>query len=101
MQNFTHELRPPTDEPLTFPLADVARLIPCSERWLTEQVRGGRIPGRKIGRHWRMTKADIDAALDSFRVSPESGRKTVAPQQDSAPGALALTATSRRRVGSR
>ncbi|UVD40903.1 excise [Mycobacterium phage Kashi_VT1] len=83
---------------LTRPLAEVAALIPCSERWLTEQVRAGRIPGRKIGRSWRMTQADIDAALESFRVSPESGRKSVAPP---AKRPLALTPTSRRRTRSR
>ncbi|WNO27528.1 excise [Mycobacterium phage Ageofdapage] len=92
---------------LTRPLAEVAALIPCSERWLTEQVRAGRIPGRKIGRSWRMTQADIDAALESFRVSPESGRKSVAPEsgrKSAAPAAnrpLALTPTSRRRTRSR
>ncbi|AVO21982.1 excisionase [Mycobacterium phage Adonis] len=83
---------------LTRPLAEVAALIPCSERWLTEQVRAGRIPGRKIGRSWRMTQADIDAALESFRVSPESGRKSVAPPANRP---LALTPTSRRRTRSR
>ncbi|AEK08006.1 hypothetical protein ANAYA_47 [Mycobacterium phage Anaya] len=83
---------------LTRPLAEVAALIPCSERWLTEQVRAGRVPGRKIGRSWRMTQADIDAALESFRVSPESGRKSVAPPANRP---LALTPTSRRRTRSR
>ncbi|WEW73692.1 excise [Mycobacterium phage Nanz197] len=83
---------------LTRPLAEVAALIPCSERWLTEQVRAGRIPGRKIGRSWRMTQADIDAALESFRISPESGRKSVAPPANRP---IALTPTSRRRTRSR
>ncbi|ASZ72675.1 excise [Mycobacterium phage Apocalypse] len=83
---------------LTRPLAEVAALIPCSERWLTEQVRAGRVPGRKIGRHWRMTQADVDAALESFRVSSESGRKSVAPPADRP---IALTPTSRRRTRSR
>ncbi|ASR86788.1 excise [Mycobacterium phage Findley] len=78
---------------LTYPVADVARRIPCSERWLTEQIRAGRIPGRKVGRHWRMTEADIEAALESFRVAPESGRKSVANARP-----FALTATSQRRI---
>ncbi|ALF00482.1 excise [Mycobacterium phage BoostSeason] len=78
---------------LTYPVADVARRIPCSERWLTEQIRAGRIPGRKVGRHWRMTEADIEAALESFRVAPESGRKSVAAERP-----FALTATSQRRI---
>ncbi|QAX95586.1 excisionase [Mycobacterium phage Nibb] len=78
---------------LTRPLDEVAALIPCSERWLTEQVRAGRIPGRKIGRHWRMTDADIETALDSFRVTP-AGRKsvTVPPERPKA-----LTPTRPRR----
>ncbi|QJD50348.1 excisionase [Mycobacterium phage MarkPhew] len=78
---------------LTHPLDEVAARIPCSERWLTEQVRAGRIPGRKIGRHWRMTDADIEAALDSFRVTP-AGRKSVAPPPDRP---ITLTPTRPRR----
>ncbi|AYR01114.1 excise [Mycobacterium phage LeMond] len=77
---------------LTYPLDEVAARIPCSERWLTEQVRAGRIPGRKIGRHWRMTEADIEAALDTFRVTP-AGRKSVAPAERP----ITLTPTRARR----
>jgi hypothetical protein len=35
-----------------------------SERWLIEQLRAGIFPGRKVARAWRMTDADIEAALD-------------------------------------
>lgn len=35
-----------------------------SERWLVGQLRAGRFPGRKVGRHWVMTAEDIDAALN-------------------------------------
>lgn len=33
-------------------------------RWLTRQITTGRVRARKIGRQWRMTRADIDAALE-------------------------------------
>lgn len=33
-------------------------------RWLTRQIATGRIRARKIGRQWRMTRADIDGALE-------------------------------------
>lgn len=35
-------------------------------RWLTEQIRSGRVTARKMGRSWRMTQADMDSALDVF-----------------------------------
>ncbi len=44
-------------------IADAADVIGCSERWLTEQLRSGRFPGRKVGRQWRMTDEDVRDAL--------------------------------------
>jgi excisionase family DNA binding protein len=44
--------------------AEAAEQIGCSERWLIEQLRANRFPGRKVGRHWRMTDRDIADALD-------------------------------------
>ena len=35
-----------------------------SERWVIERLRAGVFPGRKVGRSWRMTDGDIDAASD-------------------------------------
>lgn len=63
-----------------------------SVRWLQDQIRAGRIPAHKIGRHWVMTDTDLESALASW----ESGavRRTHVP---STPGALSLTATSSRR----
>ena len=62
-----------------------------SERWLIEQLRSGRFPGRKVGRHWRMTDADINTALD---ICSNEGLRNVA---STAP-AVGLTARSRRRL---
>lgn len=57
---------------LTFDLAEAAeRIGGVSERWLAAQLRAGAIPGRKVGRKWRMTAGDIDACLDIFKIGPE------------------------------
>lgn len=36
------------------------------ERFLARQLKAGKIRGRKIGRSWLMTDADIEAAIDAF-----------------------------------
>lgn len=33
------------------------------ERWLKRQIADGRFTARRVGRHWRMTQADLDHAL--------------------------------------
>lgn len=57
----------------TYSIVEVAASFNCTPRWLTEQVRAGRFPAKKIGRHWRMTDQDIADALDicanDFRCS--------------------------------
>jgi hypothetical protein len=40
------------------------------EVWLTRKLRAGTIPGYKVGRAWRMTRADIDAALTALKPAP-------------------------------
>lgn len=77
----------------TYSTADVAeRIMGCSDRWLIEQLRAGRFPGRKIGRHWRMTDQDIADALavcsNNVRPVPKAAKST----------ASGLTPTSRKRV---
>jgi hypothetical protein len=76
-------------ESLTYSLAEVAPHFPCSERWLAEQIRGGRFNARKICGHWRMTEQDIDYALEQCR----NGSHPSADDND-----LGLTSTSRRRL---
>lgn len=57
---------------LTFDLDEAAeRIGGVSERWLAAQLRAGAIPGRKVGRKWRMTAGDIDACLEIFKIGPE------------------------------
>ncbi|MGA5467146.1 helix-turn-helix domain-containing protein [Mycobacterium sp. NPDC050041] len=73
--------------PQTYSLAEAARLMGCTERWLADQLRARRFPGRKICRQWRMTDADIEAATDACREAPV-GERVVS----------AMTATSRKRL---
>jgi hypothetical protein len=53
----------------TYSLTEVAAQL-CGdsmarpERWLTRQIAIGRFTARRVGRHWRMTQDDLDAALD-------------------------------------
>ena len=62
-----------------------------SERWLIEQLRAGRFPGRKVGRHWRMTNSDIAEALDVCANDYTNSFLTAVP-------AAGLTPRSRRRA---
>jgi hypothetical protein len=81
---------------LTFDLAEAAeRIGGVSEKWLAAQLRSRKIPGRKVGRKWRMTQGDIDACLDIFKVCPNpKPDRTVAASGAS----VGLTRTSHRRV---
>jgi hypothetical protein len=77
---------------LTYSTAEAfQRMGAPSERWLVEQLRSGRFPGRKIARLWRMTEQDINDALD---ICSNDRRPVTA----SAPG-KGLTPRSKKRVG--
>lgn len=52
---------------LTYSTAEAAQIIPCRENWLIDQLRAGRFTARKIHRQWRMTMADIEAAIEACR----------------------------------
>ena len=84
---------------LTYDLAEAAECIGgISEKWLAAQLRAGKLPGRKVGRKWRMTASDIEAALDIFKVAPQSTRRGGTEVQDVR--VTGLTRTSRRRIAS-
>lgn len=60
----------------TMPLPLVAQIIwgddapAYKAEWLRVQLVAGKIPGRKIGRAWRMTSEDIEAALEIWKRQP-------------------------------
>ena len=63
---------------------------PCG--WLLRGIRSGRFEARKVGRHYRMTDEQIDAAIENLTTKPPTG-----PVIDK-PRGLSLTATSARRL---
>lgn len=65
--------------PLTYDLAEAAeRIGGVSEKWLAVQLRKGKLRGRKVGRHWRMTDSDIKDAVEMFGVGPQFNSVDVA-----------------------
>ncbi|WP_125078304.1 helix-turn-helix domain-containing protein [Mycobacterium sp. P7213] len=77
----------------TYSAAEVAEQIGApSQRWVIEQLRSGRFPGRKIGRNWRLTEEDVIAALEVCRFNPsDPGEPAFSP-------VTGLTPTSRRNI---
>jgi hypothetical protein len=65
-----------------------------SERWLIEQLRSGRFPGRKVGRRWRMTDKDISDALD---ICGNNIRRVALNNRGHSPS-FGLTPTSRKKM---
>lgn len=76
---------------LTYPLSVAAERLGGTQRWLADGIRAGKFPARKIGKHWRMTDADIDAVL-------ELCKNPIYVMPEAAPRGLSLTRTSRRRL---
>lgn len=83
---------------VTYSLSEVAAEI-CGdsmlhpERWITAKIKAGVFPARKVGRSWRMTRDDINAALDALSYKP------VIAEEKPATG-IRLSAGSQRRLSS-
>jgi hypothetical protein len=73
-------------------LAEAAAAIPCTERWLADQLRAGRFPGHKVSRQWRLSDADIEEIIRLCAVHP-TALPTSAPSEHSS-----MTPTTRRRL---
>ncbi len=84
--------------PLTYDLTEAAeRIGGVSEKWLAARLRAGKLPGRKVGRQWRMTISDIESAVEMFRVVPQKVSAECEPGDVNSSG---LTETIRRRFAS-
>ncbi|WP_396890795.1 helix-turn-helix domain-containing protein [Mycobacterium sp. Z3061] len=87
---------PNVPSPLVFDVAAAAQLIGASERWLADQARARRFPGRKVARRWYFTREDLDEILRLCAVVPtfasSAGGERTAPQRSS------MTRTTARRV---
>lgn len=82
---------------MTYSLEEAAALIcgsdsPAKAKWLVRRLRRGDLPGYKAGRQWRMTRADVDTAIEALRP-----KRVCVPQ---VPAMTGLTRTSARRLAS-
>lgn len=77
---------------ITYSAREVAAGLGCTERWLIEQARDGKIPARRIAKQWRFTQQDC---VDILAMYTNGFRK---PQNESAAQPAGLTAQSRRRL---
>jgi excisionase family DNA binding protein len=60
--------------------------------WVLRQIRAGRFQAYKIGRHYRMSQQQIDAALDALKTKPAVSE----PARPERSRGLSLTPTSAR-----
>ena len=82
---------------ITYSIEEVTQQLGApSSRWVIEQLRSGRFPGRKVGRNWRLTEQDIAESLEACRN--DCPAITQAKQSISVAG---LTPTSRKRLTGR
>jgi len=79
--------------PITHSAREVAAGLGCTERWLVEQARDGKIPARRIAKQWRFTQQDCAEIVDLFANGFQK------QQSESAARPAGLTAQSRRRLG--
>lgn len=54
-------------------LDDVVAYLGLSKRFLYEEARTGRLPAILIARTYRFRPAEVDAFVESYRVSPGPG----------------------------
>jgi hypothetical protein len=64
--------------------------------WLLRGIRAGRFQARKVGRHYRMTDEQINAAIEA--VTTKNHTTPLIELEDRRPRGLSLTATSARRI---
>lgn len=61
--------------------------------WVLRQIRRGRFQALKVGRHYRMTAEQIEAAVESLSTGKPAPKPEPSERRE-----LSLTATSARRL---
>jgi Helix-turn-helix domain len=51
-------------------VGQAAAKLQCSQRWLSDNLRAGRFPAKKIGRKWVLDDDDIATILRICSVAP-------------------------------
>ncbi|SPM32364.1 hypothetical protein MRAB57_162 [Mycobacterium rhizamassiliense] len=77
-------------------LADAAKEIGTTERWLANQLRSGKFPAHKVGRRWRFTDADVAEIIRRCAVPAALPTDTRLCTPTSS-----MTPTTARRMGAR
>lgn len=77
--------------------------LPGAVEWVERRLRSGKFSGYKAARRWRMTDADITAAIDSLRPHRSTSSRPAAVVVDITPDVdrpllSSMTRTSRRRL---
>lgn len=62
------------NEPDIMSVDEAAEYLKVSKGYMFQLLREGKIPGRKLGRAWRIIKADI---ADALRSLPPNDRKKI------------------------
>jgi len=57
--------------PLLFTLDQAAACLGCTPRWLADQLRDRRFPGRKVARKWMLSPDDLDEIVGRCAVAPK------------------------------
>lgn len=55
--------------PVAF-LDELAQNVGGTKRWWADQARAGKIPARKVGGHWCLTREDLAEALRASGAMP-------------------------------
>ncbi|MFG2130658.1 helix-turn-helix domain-containing protein [Streptomyces sp. NPDC048751] len=85
-----------TDLPQLYSAADVAQALRCSEWWVKEQARRGRIPFTKPGGSYRFTAEHVAEITRIFESRPTGSSSAAVPVSQSARrrAATAVSVTS-------
>lgn len=51
-----------------YTVPEAADQLRVTEDWLIKKLRARQIPGRKVGRTWRMAPADVEAAVEQMAM---------------------------------
>lgn len=87
-------MSPPTS---LFTLEEAASGLGCNPRWLADQLRDRRFPGRKVGRKWMLSADDIDEIVRLCAVGCESRAADVSTNP-LLPQFTSMTSTTARRL---
>jgi hypothetical protein len=87
----------PPATPLLFTLDQAAARLGCKPRWLADQLRDRRFPGRKVARKWMLSQDDLDEIVGRCAVAPKSALPADVAALDVRPG-TSMTPTTARRI---